>query len=225
MVNPTFAHMKHENTELIHSYFPEITKRQTQQMELAIQAWQEWNMKVNVISRKDMDALVERHILHSLSICKLMPFPEGVHIIDVGSGGGFPGIPMAILRPDCHFTLIDSVAKKMLVAQEVVQAAQLQNVKTITGRAESCALSFDYVVSRAVTRMHAFIPMIRHLVDTNKRRIPANGILYLKGGDPEGDLGIELKECGQAYQLFSLKEVFDLPFFETKYLVHIPFLR
>jgi 16S rRNA (guanine527-N7)-methyltransferase len=217
--------MKVENLELIHNYFPEITAVQVRQMELAILAWQEWNQKVNVISRKDMDALVERHILHSLAICKLMPFPSGARLIDVGSGGGFPGIPMAILRPDCHFTLIDSVAKKMFVAQEVIHAADLQNVKIINGRAESCSKVFDYVISRAVTRMDAFIPMVRHLIDTAHPISPANGILYLKGGDPEGDLGDELKESMHAYQLFPLKDVYDLPFFETKYLVHIPFVR
>jgi 16S rRNA (guanine527-N7)-methyltransferase len=217
--------MTDANRELIHKYLPSLTELQFEQLSKAILTWQEWNQKVNVISRKDMDALVERHILHSIAIEKVLSFPAGSRIIDVGSGGGFPGIPLAILRPDCHFTLLDSVSKKMFVAQEVVLAASLQNVKIMVGRSEACTLTFDYVVSRAVTKMVDFIPMVRHLIATHPKKTPANGILYLKGGEPDGDLGMELRESLHPYQLYSLKEVIDLPFFETKYLVHIPFVR
>lgn len=212
---------------LIRKYFPEFSESFYQQLALAAAAWQELNQSVNVISRKDMEFLEERHILHSLAIAKLFPFPPDSTFIDVGTGGGFPGIPLAIARPDCQFILLDSIGKKIKVVQEVAEIARLSNVQAFVSRSESYAGEADYVISRAVTRMSPFIGQVAHLVRKPKllkmpEITPKRGILYLKGGDPEGELGIELEEVQRPFSLFPLKDLFTEPFFETKFLVHIP---
>lgn len=217
--------MNSSNMPLIRKYFPHWSERQYTQIQLAQEAWKEWNEKINVISRKDSDALEERHILHSLAPVLAFDFKPGTRFTDVGTGGGFPGIPMAIALPECHFVLLDSVAKKIRVAEEVIQAAGIENVHTFTGRSESYAQKAEFVISRAVTRMKPFIEQTKHLVEKDRNANPQTGIIYLKGGELEGDLGEELRETGRHFIVHPIRDFFTESFFDTKFLVHIPFVR
>jgi len=210
---------------LLTEYFPEFSQDQLKVFQIAARVWTEENEKVNVISRKDMEYLAERHILHSLALFRLLNFPSGSTILDIGTGGGFPGLPLAIARPDCSFVLIDSIAKKIRVVEAVVEATCIQNVQVFTGRAEDYPEKGEYIVSRAVSRMDPFIRQVKHLIRPEKKRNPATGIYYLKGGNPDEELGQELKECGRTYELYALREIFHTDFFDTKFLVHIPILR
>lgn len=198
--------------------FPDLNPLQLEQFEALLPLYQHWNTKINVISRKDLDAFYERHVLHSLGIAKVLSFQPTTQVLDVGTGGGFPGIPLAICFPETQFYLIDSIGKKIKVVQEVSNSLGLKNVFAQQIRAESFSKKVDFVVSRAVTRMESFVPWVKKsFLKENKNTLP-NGILYLKGGD----LKEELKPFPEA-QLFDLKEYFSSSFFETKKVVYLKF--
>ena len=203
--------------EELTKYFPELTVLQQYQFEKLYGLYLEWNAKINVISRKDMDAFYERHVLHSLGIAKVISFQSNTHILDVGTGGGFPGIPLAILFPEVQFELIDSIGKKVKVVKEVSQALGLQNSSAQQLRAEAFTGKVDFVVSRAVTQMESFVPWVQKKIKPESKHSLQNGILYLKGGD----LTEELKSFPIA-EHYELKRFFKSPFFETKKVVHLP---
>lgn len=198
-------------------YFPDLTDLQIEQFQKLDFLYHDWNEKINVISRKDIDALYTKHILHSLGIAKIMKFEPGATVLDVGTGGGFPGIPLAILFPETRFYLIDVIAKKIKVVQGVVDALELKNVKAEQKRAELVKGDFDFIVSRAVTNMPDFVSWIKDKIKKQHKHTLKNGILYLKGGD----LTEELKDFPNI-TLYDLSEIFDDEFFETKKVVHLP---
>ncbi len=203
--------------ELITTYFPDLTTQQLDQFRQLEPLYQEWNSRINVISRKDMEHFYERHVLHSLGIAKVQLFKPDSSVIDVGTGGGFPGIPLAIMFPETDFLLVDSIGKKIKVVQEVASAIGLTNVKAIHSRAEEVKQKFDFVVSRAVTTLPDFIKWIEKNILKENRHELKNGILYLKGGDLE----TELAPVKQMKQVFELKRFFREEFFETKKVVHV----
>ncbi len=206
-------------SDLILSYFPELTSKQIEQFSKLQELYVHWNEQINVISRKDTENFYERHVLHSLGIAKVIQFKKDTKIMDVGTGGGFPGIPLAILFPDCDFLLVDSIGKKIKVVNEVAHELGLKNVTGIHERAEKVAGSFDFVVSRAVTQMPEFITWVKNKVSkTSKNSLP-NGILYLKGGD----LSEEMKTVKQWSKEYKLKDFFEGEFFETKKVVYVKF--
>lgn len=211
-------------SDLIKKYFPHITAQQESQFAQLGNIYAEWNSQINVISRKDIDHLYERHVLHSLGIVSVVRFreslpntPGGSRVLDVGTGGGFPGIPLAIMFPKTQFHLVDAIAKKIKVVDAVVEALDLKNVTTQHGRAEKVKGRFDFIVSRAVTNMPDFVKWVQNKVRKDSFHTVENGILYLKGGD----LTEELKPFPDAY-IYELSEVFDLEFYETKKVVHLP---
>jgi 16S rRNA (guanine527-N7)-methyltransferase len=199
------------------SQFPNLTSTQIEQFEQLKALYEDWNAKINVISRKDIDELYTRHVLHSLGIAKVQPFEQGTFVLDVGTGGGFPGIPLAILFPETRFYLIDVIAKKIKVVNEVANALGLQNVKAEQMRAENVKGDFDFIVSRAVTNMPDFVNWIKDKIKKQNKHELKNGILYLKGGD----LTEELKDFPKATQ-YNLSDYFKEDFFETKKVVHLP---
>jgi 16S rRNA (guanine527-N7)-methyltransferase len=198
-------------------YFPNLTDLQKEQFEKLDVLYHDWNEKINVISRKDIDALYTKHILHSLGIAKIIDFVPGTYVLDVGTGGGFPGIPLAILFPETRFHLIDIIGKKIKVVQAVVDGLELTNVKAEQLRAELVKGDFDFIVSRAVTNMPDFVSWIKDKVKKKSKHELRNGILYLKGGD----LTEELKDFPKATQ-YDLADFFEDEFFETKKVVHLP---
>jgi 16S rRNA (guanine527-N7)-methyltransferase len=204
--------------ELIKKYFPSISPVQLEQFEQLPVLYAEWNEKINVVSRKDIDNLMLHHVLHSLAIAKFIGFKDGTEILDVGTGGGFPGIPLAILFPNCQFTLIDSIGKKIKVVNGVAESLGLTNVVAIHGRAEDLEQDFEFIVSRAVTRLTPFYYWVHKKVSPNHFHTMRNGLICLKGGDLEE----ELAEFGKKHKLHELYEVFDEEFFETKKLVYVP---
>jgi len=204
-------------SELLLKYFPQITPQQLQQFDRLPELYQYWNSQINVISRKDIDQLFERHVLHSLGIAKVISFLPGEKVLDVGTGGGFPGIPLAILFPETQFYLVDSIGKKIKVVQEVASALGLQNLKAAHLRAEQVDEKFDFVVSRAVTRLKEFYPWVRGKFNKESKNILPNGILYLKGGD----LAEEITESGLKVKQYHLKDFFNEEFFETKQVIYI----
>ena len=203
--------------DVILKYFPNLTPKQIQQFEALHELYASWNAKINVISRKDMDSFYERHVLHSLGIAKVMDFQEGTSILDVGTGGGFPGIPLAILFPTSNFLLIDSIGKKIKVVKDVAEHLGLSNVSTAHQRAEYVKQSFDFMVSRAVTRMPAFIDWVEKRFSKDCCNDFPNGILYLKGGD----LTEELSGIDYHHNSFDLADYFEEDFFETKKVVYV----
>ena len=205
------------DAELIRSHFPELNDRQYNQFVKFGELFQDWNSKINLVSRKDIDQLFLKHVLHSLGIAKVMPFADGTQILDIGTGGGFPGLPLAILYPKCHFTLVDSIGKKIMVVNDLAAALHLDNVKGIHDRAENIKGSFDFVVSRAVTRLNEFVPLTQNKFKSKQINAFPNGILYLKGGD----LSEELREVKRNPDVFPLSKYFTDPFFETKAVVYI----
>ncbi|AWK04400.1 16S rRNA (guanine(527)-N(7))-methyltransferase RsmG [Flavobacterium crocinum] len=198
-------------------YFPNLTDLQIEQFQKLDFLYHDWNEKINVISRKDIDSLYTKHILHSLGIAKIMKFEAGTTVLDVGTGGGFPGIPLAILFPETRFYLIDVIAKKIKVVQGVADALELKNVKAEQKRAELVKGDFDFIVSRAVTNMPDFVSWIKDKIKKQHKHKLKNGILYLKGGD----LAEELKDFPNA-TLYDLADHFEDEFFETKKVVHLP---
>lgn len=198
-------------------YFPNLTEDQIFKFRQLEGLYQDWNAKINVISRKDIDELYEKHVLHSLGIAKVLEFKSGSRIMDVGTGGGFPGIPLAILYPEVDFYLIDVIAKKIRVVNEVATALGLQNVKAEQMRAENVKADFDFIVSRAVTNMPDFVKWVKDKVRKKQNHELKNGILYLKGGD----LTDELQDFPKATQ-YDLSDYFEAEFFETKKVVHLP---
>jgi 16S rRNA (guanine527-N7)-methyltransferase len=198
-------------------YFPNLSDLQKEQFEKLDFLYHEWNEKINVISRKDIDSLYTKHILHSLGIAKIMKFEPGTYVLDVGTGGGFPGIPLAILFPETRFYLIDVIAKKIKVVQAVAEGLELKNVKAEQIRAENVKGDFDFIVSRAVTNMPDFVSWVKTKIKKQNKHELKNGILYLKGGD----LTEELKDFPKATE-YNLSDFFEDEFFETKKVVHLP---
>ncbi|MDY8138809.1 16S rRNA (guanine(527)-N(7))-methyltransferase RsmG [Aquimarina sp. 2201CG5-10] len=203
--------------DILLKYFPDLTEEQKSQFSKLKNLYTEWNAKINVISRKDIESLYERHVLHSLGIAKTMKFKEGTQVLDVGTGGGFPGIPLAILFPDTRFYLIDVIAKKIKVVNEVASALELKNIKAEQRRAGTFDDRFDFIVSRAVTNMPDFVKWIRKNIAKKSRNELQNGILYLKGGD----LTEELAAFPKAVQ-YDLSDYFEEEFYETKKVVYLP---
>jgi 16S rRNA (guanine527-N7)-methyltransferase len=203
--------------EEILKQFPNLTDNQIQQFEMLQNLYEDWNAKINVISRKDIDELYTRHILHSLGIAKVLEFKSGSKIMDVGTGGGFPAIPLAILFPEANFYAIDIIAKKIKVVNEVIKALGLKNIKAEQKRAELVNHDFDFIVSRAVTNMPDFVSWVKGKMKTKSKHKLENGILYLKGGD----LTEELKDFPKATE-YNLSDYFSDDFFETKKVVHLP---
>lgn len=204
--------------DIIFKYFPDLTQQQIEQFEKLYELYSFWNGQINVISRKDIDELYERHILHSLGIAKFCTFKPGEKVLDVGTGGGFPGIPLAILFPETQFHLVDSIGKKIKVVNEVATGLGLKNVKGSHSRAEQITDKYNFVVSRAVTRLGDFYPWVRGKFAKENINALRNGILYLKGGD----LTEEIKESKLKAELYPLSAYFEEDFFDTKYVVYIP---
>ena len=198
-------------------YFPDLTDNQIKQFQKLEVLYQDWNAKINVISRKDIDELYIKHVLHSLAIAKIQPFESGTYILDVGTGGGFPGIPLAILFPETRFYLIDIILKKINVVKAVAEALELRNVKAEQIRAENVKGDFDFILSRAVTNMPDFVSWVKDKIKKQNKHELKNGILYLKGGD----LTEELKDFPKATE-YNISEFFENEFFETKKVVHLP---
>jgi 16S rRNA (guanine527-N7)-methyltransferase len=203
--------------EEITKYFPNLTDNQLIQFQKLAELYHDWNAKINVISRKDIDELYVKHVLHSLGIAKVMNFEPKATVLDVGTGGGFPGIPLAILFPETRFYLIDVIAKKIRVVNEVAVALALENVKAEQLRAENMKGEFDFIVSRAVTNMPDFVSWIKDKIKKQNKHELKNGILYLKGGD----LSEELKDFPKSTE-YNLSDYFSEEFFETKKVVHLP---
>lgn len=204
--------------QLINKYFPSLSDVQKQQFAALDALYRDWNSKINVISRKDIDNLYEHHILHSLAIAELIRFKPGTNVMDLGTGGGFPGIPLAIMFPEATFHLVDSIGKKIRVCEEVKKAIGLQNVTTQWCRAEEVQQQFHFVVSRAVMPLPDLVKIIRKSISKEKLNALPNGLICLKGGELEQ----EAKPFGKAAQITSLSEYFEEPFFETKKLVYLP---
>jgi len=202
--------------DIIHKYFKNLTETQIAQFSKLQELYQDWNLKINVVSRKDIDELYLRHVLHSLGIAKIISFKTGSKVLDVGTGGGFPGIPLAILFPETQFHLVDSIGKKIKVVDEVVAGLGLLNVKTTHGRVEEVKDTYDFIVSRAVAQMETFVTWTKGRIAKKQNHDLKNGILYLKGGD----LTEELQKYTSA-TIYNLPDYFSEEFFETKKVVHL----
>jgi 16S rRNA (guanine527-N7)-methyltransferase len=201
----------------IRKYFPDLTAMQLEKFEALMPYYADWNSKINVISRKDFEHFYERHVLHSLAIAKVLRFKNGTEIVDVGTGGGFPGIPLAIMFPNVDFMLIDSIAKKIKVVSDVANNLQLNNVESAQIRFENLNRSFDFVVSRAVTDLPTFVKWTKNKIRKKGFNHIRNGILYLKGGD----IKQEIKLTGRKARIYPVSDFFDEDFFKTKYVVHL----
>ncbi|AXT20872.1 16S rRNA (guanine(527)-N(7))-methyltransferase RsmG [Flavobacteriaceae bacterium AU392] len=203
--------------QLILKYFPNLTKIQQNQFSRLYELYLDWNSKINVVSRKDIEELYLRHVLHSLGVAKILQFKSGTKIMDVGTGGGFPGIPLAILFPECHFHLVDSINKKLKVVKIVSETLGLTNIKISHTRVEAVNDTYDFIVSRAVTAMPTFVNWVKRKITKKSNHELKNGILYLKGGD----LTEELQDFPKA-TLYDLNNYFEEDFFDTKKVVHLP---
>ncbi len=207
------------SVQLIYDYFPDLSDRQREQFKELGQWYPHWNEQINVISRKDISKLYLHHVLHSLAIGKFTKFVDGSKILDVGTGGGFPGIPLAILFPEVQFHMVDSIGKKIKVVREIAKQIGLDNVEAYHSRAEDMDEKYDFVVSRAVTRLAEFYPWVQGKFEKKDKNALQNGIIYLKGGD----LQAEIKEGKRPAQYFPIKDYFSEEFFTTKAIVYIPF--
>jgi 16S rRNA (guanine527-N7)-methyltransferase len=204
--------------EIVRKYFPDLSEKQYNQFAQLKDLYIDWNSKINVISRKDIDELYERHVLHSLAIAKVIQFKATTKILDVGTGGGFPGIPLAIIFPECSFHLVDSIGKKITVVNEISNAIKLKNLKAEHERAEKIKGNYDFIVSRAVTAFPAFYNWVRTKVNKKSFNDLNNGILYLKGGD----LSVELKSFQNKITTYNITGFFAESFFETKKVIYLP---
>ena len=203
------------SVQIINKYFPNLSEEQKSQFQQLENLYKDWNEKINVISRKDIDEFYERHVLHSLGIAKIMDFADGTKVLDIGTGGGFPGIPLAILFPNTEFTLVDSIGKKITVVKGVAESLGLKNVKAYHERAEKIKDKFHFVVSRAVTQMPVFLLWLKGKFEKEQFNPKHNGVLYLKGGD----LGEEV--AGIKCEIYNLKDQFGEEFFDTKKVVYL----
>lgn len=203
--------------ELILKYFPNLTQDQIEKFTKLEELYKDWNLKINVVSRKDIDELYLRHVLHSLAIAKVIDFKSGTKIMDVGTGGGFPGVPLAILFPECSFHLVDSINKKLNVVREVVAGCGIENIKVSHTRVEEVKDTYDFIVSRAVAAMPTFVHWVKGKIAKTQNHELKNGIIYLKGGD----LTEELKTY-QTTSIYNISDFYEEDFFETKKVVHLP---
>jgi 16S rRNA (guanine527-N7)-methyltransferase len=208
----------HTGTELIPHYFPGLSDGQLEQFARLGELYDDWNSKINVISRKDMEQFYVHHVLHSLGIAKVMEFQPETKVLDIGTGGGFPGIPLAILFPDTHFHLVDSIGKKISVVKDVVKQLKLTNVEAQKARAEELLRKYDFIISRAVTRMANFYPWVKNKIRTEDFNEFQNGILYLKGGEVDE----EMEELDKSYVVYHLDDYFQEVYFETKKVIYLP---
>lgn len=208
--------------EILQTYFPNLTPKQVQQFGALKKLYSDWNQQINVISRKDTESFYEQHVLHSLGIAKVIQFKEGTRVLDIGTGGGFPGIPLAILFPDVEFHLVDSIGKKIKVVNAIKEELKLSNVFAEQKRAEEVKGQFDFIVSRAVTRLSNFLPWVKgKLTNHSKNEFP-NGMFFLKGGD----LKEEIEEVDFPIEEYQLKDFFAEEFFETKKVLFLsPFIK
>jgi 16S rRNA (guanine527-N7)-methyltransferase len=204
-------------TEVIFRYFSQLSEIQKDKLSKLKPLYERWNSMINVISRKDMDNFLVRHVLHSLSIAKVINFVPGTRVLDVGTGGGFPGIPLAIIFPDSEFTLLDSVGKKIKVVSSVADELDLINVMPLCKRVEEEKNSYDFIISRAVTDFRSFVKMTSKNIGKTQHNSLANGIIYLRGGD----LSTEQEQYGNRMKIWNIEDFFDDPFFETKKIVHL----
>ncbi|RMA57735.1 16S rRNA (guanine(527)-N(7))-methyltransferase RsmG [Ulvibacter antarcticus] len=203
--------------ELLLKYFPHLSENQLDQFGRLSELYKDWNLKINVVSRKDIEELYLRHVLHSLGIAKVQEFLPGSKVLDVGTGGGFPGIPLAILYPETNFHLVDSIGKKIKVVEEVSGALELTNVKVTNARVETVTDQYDFIVSRAVAQMETFVHWVKGRVAKRQKHELKNGILYLKGGDLKDELANYPKAT-----IYKLQDYYKEDFFETKSVVHLP---
>ena len=203
--------------ELINKYFSDLSNDQKSKFRMLKDIYEDWNSKINVISRKDIEQLYLKHVLHSLSISRVISFNDGTSILDVGTGGGFPGIPLAILFPKCNFILLDSIAKKIKVVDSVINTLGLTNVTSIVSRVEDTTSKYDFVVSRAVTKMKDFKKLIKGKINKNSSNVLNNGILYLKGGDLNDEL------LGIHHKQYNISDYFDENFFVTKKVIYVSY--
>ena len=203
--------------ELINKYFPDLSDDQKLRFKMLKDIYEDWNSKINVISRKDIEQLYLKHILHSLSISRVISFNDGTRILDVGTGGGFPGIPLAIFFPKCNFVLLDSIAKKIKVVDAAINILGLTNVTSIVSRVENTTSKYDFVVSRAVTKMKDFKKLIKGKINNNSSNVLNNGILYLKGGNLDDEL------LGIRHKQYNISDYFDEDFFVTKKVIYVSY--
>lgn len=204
--------------DIILKYFPNLTERQREQFAALLPLYEEWNAQINVISRKDMEHFYEHHVLHSLAIAQVMGFAPMSEVLDVGTGGGFPGVPLAIMFPDARFTLIDSIGKKIKVVNDVIDRLSLSNSKAMQIRAEMLDGEYDFIVSRAVTTLGEFVPWVKKKISKSQYNKLHNGILYLKGGD----LTNELFAFRHKVKTWDISDFFEEEFFETKKVIYLP---
>ena len=204
--------------DIILKYFPELTERQREQFAALLPLYEEWNAQINVISRKDMEHFYEHHVLHSLAIAKVIRFASMSEVLDVGTGGGFPGVPLAVMFPDARFTLIDSIGKKIKVVSDVIGRVGLTNAKAMQIRAEQLDGEYDFVVSRAVTTLPEFVPWVKKKISKSQYNKLDNGIIYLKGGD----LTNELFPFRHKVKTWDIGDWFDGEWFETKKVIYLP---
>jgi 16S rRNA (guanine527-N7)-methyltransferase len=207
------------DSSILINYFPHLTEKQIKQFKALQPLYEDWNARINVISRKDMENFYLHHVLHSLAIAKVVAFKAQADILDVGTGGGLPGIPLAIMFPETNFHLIDSIGKKIRVVNQVVEALELNNVKAEQKRAEQVLEKYDFIISRAVTRLGTFHQWVKHRIKKEYFHSKKNGLLLLKGGD----LKEELAEAKLKFQIYPVKDFFEEDYFETKMVVYVPF--
>lgn len=204
--------------DVILKYFKELTPQQIEQFEMLGSLYREWNSKINVVSRKDIDSLYTHHVLHSLAIAQVIQFKAGTRILDVGCGGGLPGIPLAILFPEVQFTLVDSIGKKIIVVNEIAKALRLANVEGIQTRAEKLNKRYHFIISRAVTAFPKFVALTRNLIDKKQINDLNNGIVYLKGGEFSDEIALFRKNI----KVYNIHDFFEEDFFETKKVIYLP---
>jgi len=215
------AHYLIENMQKIHHYFPELAPKQIVSFNKMSDLYMEWNKTINVIPRNEVESLYEKHVLHSLSIAKIIRFGPGSRILDVGTGGGFPGIPLAVFFPKCSFVLIDPIGNRIKVVQSVADELKLKNVTVIRSKVEDFSEEFDFVASRAVTVFPAFVELVKKNISVKSRNTIANGIIYLKGGSFEEEI-VNFQDLIKVYEISNF---FKEPYFETKKVIYLPIIK